>query len=184
MDALSWLDILALLLLTLSAVAGLFKGLARELISLVCVIAGFILALSFHLQMARVFVTLGVEEMFAGWLGFLVIFLVSIVGGALLIRVIHSALRLLRLRWADRVLGGLFGLARGWLIDAVIFLSLAAFPISSEVLARSRTAEFFLTSASLMLSLSSSDLKQRFAAGFEQVNRIWIKETLENGGSD
>ena len=179
-----WLDILVLALLAFSAIAGFFKGLARELISLGSVVAGFILALGGYPYAARGLQSIGLEAVASGLLGFLAIFLLSIIGGAFLVRVIHSALKIMHLRWVDRMLGGLFGLLRGWLISAVMFLFLAAFPISGEFLAKSRTAEFFLTTAGLMLTFSSSDLKQRFESGYERVYQIWLKETLEDGGSE
>jgi len=179
-----WLDILVLALLGISAVAGFFKGLARELISLGSVVAGFIFALLFYPYAALALQSIGLDDVASGLLGFLAIFLLSIIGGALLVRVIHSALKIMHLRWVDRILGGLFGLLRGWLINAIIFLFLAAFPISSEFLARSKTAEFFLTTAGLLLTFSSSDIKQRFESGYERVYQIWLKETVEDGGSD
>ena len=184
MPDLNWLDILVLLLLAVSAIAGFFKGLARELISLGSLMAGFILALLFYPYGARLLQPLGIDAVASGLLGFLAIFLLSIIGGALLIRVIHSALKIMHLRWVDRMLGGLFGLVRGGLINAIIFLVLAAFPISGEFLAKSKTAEFFLTTTGLLLTFSSSDLKQRFESGYERIYRIWLKETLEDGGSD
>ena len=176
------LDILALIVLALSVIAALIKGFFAELISLAAVIAGVILAILFYDVAAAPFEGLGLTSILSQLAGFLGIFLGTIVAGALVVKLFNRLLRALHLKMADRLLGAVFGLVRGGLINVVLFLALATFQVGGGLLATSRLAEFFLTSARLLVVLTPQDFKDRFETGYENVYRLWIEQTRQDHG--
>ncbi len=173
---LNFLDIMALAILLVSAVTALIKGLATEVISLASVVAGVFLAAFYYPRSASVFAQMGVSEPLRDFLGFVSLFGLSLVGGAVLIRFVDTALKTLRLKWIDRFLGGAFGLARGFLINVAIFLALTAFPVAGDSLAGSKTAGIFISGAGLLTRVVPGRLREQFKDGYQRVSRQWAEE--------
>ncbi len=171
----SWLDILALAVVLASCLAALFKGVLAELVSLASVIVGLLVAIWFHAEGEALLLRLGLGELAAYLASFFFLFLGCLVAGAVIGHLADSLLRALHLKWADRLLGGVFGLLRGWLIVAVVFLAMAAFPVGSRVVAQSQTSTFFLTSAGILVELAPKDFQQRFEQGYREIYQQWIQ---------
>ena len=64
----------------------------------------------------------------------------------------------------------------------VIFLALATFQVGGGLLANSKLAEFFLTSARLLVVLTPRDFKDRFETGYGDIYRLWVEETRQDHG--
>jgi membrane protein required for colicin V production len=178
------LDILAVLVILTSVITAMIKGFMIELISLGSVIAGVFLAVFFY-QDASIFLErLGLTSPASEFLGFLMVFLATLILGLVLTKMMNKLLKALKVKWIDRFLGGLFGLVRGWLINVVIFLAMTVFPIGGNLVSDSRLAEFFLTSASLVLVLTPSEFKEKFEEGYRKVYEIWIEETRQEDAAE
>jgi len=155
------LDVALLAVIAVSVVAGLLKGLVREIISLVGVLVGILLALllapSASLTVAR-WIHHDVAAYAVAWVAIFVATLVlATLIGAALNRVIGFA----HLSFANRVLGGLFGLARGMLIALVIVLGLTLFlDQSAPLLADSRVLPRMVWGARLMAPLLPEQPRQ------------------------
>ncbi len=176
---LNLLDILALILVSLSTVAALFRGLSHEILSLLSVILAFFLAVFFYDDVARLYVRLGTTSPVSDFLGFLTVFLSIMIAGSFLVLILDRALRTLHLKWLDRLLGGTFGLVRGWLLAAVVFLALATFPIQKDLLEQSQLADFFLSSVRTVVRMAPDDFLDKFDSGYEKLYELWFGGTLE-----
>lgn len=176
MHSLNFLDWMAFAVILFSVVTAFIKGLSVELFSLASVLTGFFLAVFFYADGARFFAAMGMSAALANFLGFTSIFLIVVVVGSVLILLLDRALRKLHVKWMDRLLGALFGLARGWLIAVVIFLAFTAFPVRRDWLQNSQSAEFFLTSAQLAVALTPEEFKAKFQAGYQSLYRFWIQQ--------
>lgn len=129
----NWADYLIIILITISVMVGLWRGLLREVISVVTWIAAFAIAFLFaqdgaahltghielpSLRLAAAFGGLFLTTLLIGWLiGLLASCLVDHAG----------------LTSTDRVLGAVFGLARGALIVAVLVLAAGLTPLPNDV---------------------------------------------------
>ena len=81
MGNLNYLDILALLILLISVVTAVAKGLILELLSIASVVAGLFLAVMFYPDLAGLLFILGVPvDLAAEFLGFVLIFVGTLVG--------------------------------------------------------------------------------------------------------
>jgi membrane protein required for colicin V production len=174
MGNLNYLDILALLILLISVVTAVVKGLIMELLSLASVVAGLFLAVVFYPDLAGFFGFLGLcVDLAAEFLAFVVIFVGTLVVGAIVSAVVNRALKSLHLKWIDRFLGGIFGFVRGYLINAVIFLALTAFQMKQDLLVESKLAEFFLAGARILVIFIPEDLKKQFMEAYAWLMEAW-----------
>src|SRR5512140_2005395 len=92
-----------------STAFALTKGLAREVISLVSLVAGFVLAAFYYRVPAAWFADLTRTESIADLIGFVIIFVGTLVVGAIVSLLVNRFVKMASLQWIDRLLGGLFG---------------------------------------------------------------------------
>ena len=179
MGELNVLDVVALSIVTVSTLMALFKGLSSELISITATVCGFLLAAYFFPDAAPMVTKLGIGQLVSELFAFIGIFLGCIVAGACLASILNRLLRTLRLKWIDRFLGGAFGLLRGWLIVAIIFLALTAFPVRNKLVSSSKTGEFFLTGAKVVLLMAPESFQKRFYTEYYRIYKFWMEKTGE-----
>ena len=178
-DGVTILDIAAVLIVIVSVATAALKGFAAELISLASVVAGLILAFAFYDRLAAVLLDLGSGETLALLGGFLLIFAAVVALGILMTRLVRKTLRLFYLRFADRLLGGVFGVLRGWLVMAIIFLAMTAFPVTGNLVANSISGEFFLTSAGIVIRFAPEELQERFSKEYQRIYQLWLEKTRQ-----
>ena len=123
-------DIVILAVLALSTLFGLMRGFISEVLSLVCWIAAFWVAWAFGAQVA---------QFYGGWLadptarvvaGYVTCFAGVLIVGGLVGWILRTLVKVSGLSGGDRVLGMLFGLARGLLLVtfAVLMLGFTTAP--------------------------------------------------------
>jgi len=174
MGNLNYLDILALLILLVSVITAAAKGLMLELISIASVVIGLFIAVMFYSDAAELLGFLGLSvDLAAGFLGFVLIFVGILVVGTVVGALVNKVLKHLHLKLIDRFLGGIFGLLRGYLINAVIFLALTAFKMKQDLLVDSKLAEFFLAGARILVIFVPEDLKTQFQEAYDWLIAAW-----------
>src|SRR6476659_6913765 len=138
------LDWILIAVLISSVVLSWFKGFVREILGLVTVLAGVLLAAWLYRPVSGAFKDVVRTENIALFLGFSLIFVVTLFAGFLIIWLVTSFVKFAKLQWADRLLGAAFGFIRGWTICAAILLALTAFDVQTERLKNSELAPYFL----------------------------------------
>lgn len=142
MSNLNWVDLVILAIFLISVLAGLMRGLVKEIISLATWIAAIFIAVMFSSKLAMLFTsTQPVQSMVSSTstsigsstahpvsllaigISFLILFIGTMIIGAIINYIISSAMSSIGLGLINRLLGAVFGLARGFLIVVVaIFL--------------------------------------------------------------
>lgn len=127
----AWLAVLAL-----SVLLGLWRGVIREMFSLAGWVAAFAAAMTFAggaaAALPATLATPTVRTVLAFAVIFLAVLLVLSIAGMLVARLFHAA----GLGLPDRILGAVFGFARGALILLVVVLAAAFTPLPTEPLWR------------------------------------------------
>lgn len=122
LGVLNWIDFIFVGLIGLSLVISLFRGLVREIISLLTWVIGFWAAFSFSSQLAIYLNPIGGPTAFRLIVAFIMIFLavwvIGFIVNALVSRVVHQT----SFGASDRLLGGVFGILRGVLLVFIIIL--------------------------------------------------------------
>jgi len=169
----SFLDLLFIVIFVVSIAFALLKGLARELISLAALIGGFILAVFFYNIPAALFKEFSKTESIANLLGFIIIFFGCILVGAVASFLVNRLIKAASLKWADRLLGGVFGLLRGWAIASILVVALIAFPVRDDFMAKSVMAPYLLTGARIAVYCVPQKLKDQFNEQYMKVVQAW-----------
>ena len=167
------IDFVFALVILVSTGFALTKGLMRELISLVALIGGFILAILYYPGIGHWFQDLTSSIAVANLIGFLIIFLGCLIVGAIAAFIINRLVKAASLQWMDRLLGALFGFIRGWLIASILVLALVAFPVREKVVARSYLAPYLLAGARAVALLVPKEMKDKFNEEYKKVLEIW-----------
>lgn len=115
------LDVVMLIILLLSVLIGLWRGLMYEVIVVAGWVAAFVLAPIYAVDVAGWLPADSLSMAVRMVIGFLLVFVAVVFAGGLLAWLVQKAVTSVGLRPVDRILGGGFGLARG----AVLLLALA-----------------------------------------------------------
>jgi membrane protein required for colicin V production len=112
----NWIDILILVVVALSFLFGLWRGLVKEVLSLVTWVAALLVARVYSDDFAPSLAATFDGETTRLVAAFALLFLATLVVGALVNHLMARLISFAGLALTDRLLGGLFGLARGGLI--------------------------------------------------------------------
>ena len=170
-----WLDFFFAGIILISMAFALLKGLAREIISLVALIGGFIFAALYYHVPARMFSDFSRTESIANLIGFMIIFFSCLLIGAVIALLVNRFLKASSLKWLDRLLGGIFGFLRGWAISSILVVALIAFPIRENLMARSFFAPYLLAGSRAVVMLVPQGLKDQFNEEYKKVLDTWNK---------
>src|SRR5204862_6873882 len=100
------LDVIVAVVLIVSIVLAFRKGFVKELLGLGSLVVGFVLGAWFYRPAARLFTEVVTSENLALFFGFSVVFLATLLIGALVISVAQRLLKFAKIQWFDRLLGG------------------------------------------------------------------------------
>ena len=121
----SFVDIGILGILGVFLLKGIFRGLLKEVCSLLGLILGGVFAFTFHLPLAQALQdSFRLPAQLSVWGSFLAIFLLVVIVFAVLGFVLHRFVRLVFLGGFNRLAGALFGLIQGVVLLSMITLAL------------------------------------------------------------
>ncbi|MDJ0986206.1 MAG: CvpA family protein [Desulfobacterales bacterium] len=167
-------DVFIILIMGYSIVRGLFRGLVKEVSSIIGVLGGFYAAYSYFPMVAKLLSGIIQEESYLNILSFMIIFcgillLISILGV-----VIKYLLNIAFLGWIDRICGVGFGLIKGVLIITVIFIILTTFlSKGTPLIKKSILAPHVIWISEQMVGLVSDDMKNDFFAKLDEFKKAW-----------
>ena len=121
-------DIFAFIIIGLSVLYSVWKGMVREAFSLVALVAAYLVALNLYSNLAVFIGGVITEETLASILSFIVLFIVSLLFVALVGRKVQKFLHSTHtISGWDRFLGGFFGMAKGVFLMIVFMFPLQWF---------------------------------------------------------
>jgi membrane protein required for colicin V production len=158
---LNLLDLFFVLILFFSFFFGLLRGLVRELLSLVFLIAALVIAF-FYYQEAGLFLHSWIDNReLANFAGFLLVLALIAAVGSLITGLIGKYLVVGPLKALDRLLGAVFGLARGILLAGLVLYCFLVFPLNQDLLNRSQLAPHLASVITTGLEVLPPTLRDR-----------------------
>ncbi len=157
------LDIIIIAIITTSGLIGVFRGLVREIMSLVGWIVSAWLAWRFANVFASVFDSVIQSADVRKAAAFILIFLLSLLLFALISFFISKVMNKSPLKGMDRTLGMIFGLLRGVIIVAILVILIQSTQFAKESWWLGSTLkEYFLLFAAYGMSTMPSEVSRFF----------------------
>ena len=167
-------DVLAVTILTYGLIRGIFRGLVRELSSIVGVLGGFYAAYTYYPHVARLISPWISDVAYLNIVSYMTAFSVVVIVVGILAVVIKYLLNIAYLGWVDRVSGALFGLLKGGLVVCVTFIVLTAFlPTGAPIIKNATLSPHVSTVSEVMAKLISKEMKQKFTIKLKEFKKSW-----------
>jgi membrane protein required for colicin V production len=167
-------DILIIVILGYSLVRGLFRGLVKEVSSIIGVFGGFYAAYTYYKILAKLLSGLINDVSYLNILSFLIIFCGVLMVVSVLGVIIKYLLNIAFLGWVDRIGGLIFGITKGILIVSVLFISLTAFlPKGSAFIKNSVLAPHVSWVSENMAKVVSQEMKIDFMTKLGELKKAW-----------
>ena len=171
-------DFFLIAILAYSTIMAFLRGIILELFSLGGLIAGILLASWNYKHVAMLLGNLITTLTTAEIVAFLLIIIGVMVLSTLLGKALNRTAHAIGLGLFDRLLGALFGFARGCLFGVAILMAIAAFLPHSRWIENSRLSSYFLAGAHAVSFVVPHDLQQQILNGAQQLKHNapdWIK---------
>lgn len=167
-------DIVLLALACGLVVVGMVKGLVRILIGVAALVFAFLLAAYYHQPLANKLADASVPSELLRLASYAAIFIGVMVAGSLLAFVTRKLLRAAMLGWADRLAGGLLGLAAAFLCAALLIVPIVAYSPKGAALMRDSTlAPYVTVVADLARPLVPEGLSEQYRERVERLRELW-----------
>jgi membrane protein required for colicin V production len=175
---LNWIDLLLLVVVGASVLTGLAAGFARVGVGFIAMIVGLFCGFWFYGIAAAYVLDYVSSRAIANLFGFFVIFSGVLIVGAIVGRILAKFFKWAGLSWLDRLLGGAFGLVRGFLIAAGMVTVLLAFspspPPASVV--DSKLMAYVISVSGIFAALTPREIKDAFSATKDKVKADWLQQ--------
>ncbi len=171
----NWIDAVLVLMIGLSVLSGLAAGFARVGIEFVAALLGIFVGFWCYRIAGNYFLDYVSSPHVADLIGFFVIFFGMVILGAIVGRILGKFFRWAGLSWFDRLLGGAFGLVRGFVVAAAIAAVLLAFAPSPppRSVVESRLLPYVTDVAGVLAAMTPHDLKEAFHDTKEKAEKAW-----------
>ena len=168
------LDIVIAVILGFCLIRGIFRGLIKELSSIIGVLGGFYGAYTYYPQVARLLARWITDTAYLNILSFLAIFCGVLILVGLIGMVVKYLLRIASLGWTDRIGGAGFGVLKAVLIASVLLVTLTAFlPRRAPLIADSLLAPHVTMIAEQMAKVVSPEMKKAFTDKAGEMKKVW-----------
>ena len=179
----NWLDLVLVLILGVSILTSVRKGLSREVIGLVSVVVALLLAAWFYGSAGALVAPYVSSPHIAHFIGFALVFVGVMLVGGIVSFAVGRFLSVTGLSIFDHLLGAVFGVVRGVLIGVALVMGLMAFSPSSgppHSVVHSRVAPYVVDTARVVASMAPHEVREGFRKTYVEVKSAWGK-TLEDG---
>jgi len=165
-------------ILAYSTIMAFMRGIILELFSIGGLIAGILIASWNYTHIAELLERLIKTPATAQIIAFLLIIIGVMVLSTLLGKALNRTAHTIGLGFFDRLLGAVFGLARGCLFGVVILMAVTAFRPHSTWVENSRLTPYFLAGVHAVSFVVPYGLQQQIMNGAQQLKHNapdWIK---------
>ncbi len=167
----SRIDWLIAAVIAISIATAATQGFLYESFSLVGAVVAYLAAAWGYPRVALWCAPYVTSHWVADIAGFLTIFVGVVLLAGIAGRIARWGASGVGLQWADRLLGGVFGLLRGILISAVLLLAITSFASDSAELAHSSLGPYVLMVARMVVYAAPAQLRERFNTGMQAEHR-------------
>lgn len=171
-------DVVVAVILGFCLIRGIFRGLVKEVASIIGVLAGFYAAYTYYPEMAGLLSRWISNTIYLNITSFMVLFCFILTIISMLGVVLKYLMSIAHLGWVDRVSGAGFGVLKGILIVSVLLVTLTAFlPKGSPLVRDSLLAPHINMLSENMAKIVSDDMEKAFDEKMGEFKRFWEKRS-------
>jgi membrane protein required for colicin V production len=148
----NWVDIVIIVVIVLSGIAGLRQGIIRTAFGIAGLIGGIVLAGRYYQPLAALLSTSGAT--WAKIVAYALILLATLIVAGVIGWLVAKLAHIVMLGWLDRLVGFIFGIVVGGLLcAAVLAILLKYYPSTAATISQSVIAKFLVEEFPLLLAL-------------------------------
>jgi membrane protein required for colicin V production len=163
----NWLDILLLVIITITVIVGAIRGFLRQIIGILAAVIGLILAIKYYPIGSKVFAFVR-NDILAQLLGFFLIFIIVLCVGWVINILLAKAVRG-PLKSLNHFMGAGLGLIKGIFICCVVVFGMLVFPVNTRVLEESQLTPYCIKIADTAYNLIPQELKDKFTEAYTEI---------------
>jgi membrane protein required for colicin V production len=169
------LDILLIVIVGSSVIAGFAAGFARAGIGFIAAILGMLLAFWFYGRPAAIIHRYIGSVTVSNILGFLVVFLFCVAVGGLVAKMLSKLFKWTGLSWLDHVVGAGFGFIRGMLVAVAFVAVLMAFTPTPPPnwMVGSAAMPYVIDASNLCAAMAPNAVKEAFHESMYEIQNAW-----------
>jgi len=168
------LDTVFAVILGYCLIRGVFRGLIKELSSIVGVMGGFYAAYSYYPHLAKYLANWVSNTGYQRIISFLMIFILVFLVVSFVGMVIKYLMNITYLGWTDRVCGLIFGSLKGILILSVLLLVLTTFlPKNAAIVKQSWVAHHVIHVSAYLVKITPDEMKRSFSVKVKELKKSW-----------
>jgi len=162
------------IILAFCIIVGIFRGIVKEISSIIGVLGGFYAAYTYYMVFAKTLSRWISNTSYLNILSFLIIFCSVFIVISILGAIIKYLLNIAFLGWVDCIFGAGFGFIKGLLIVSIIFFILTSFlPKGAPVIKKSQLSPYLVIISEKMAKIVSKEMKHRFRDNIDELKRAW-----------
>jgi membrane protein required for colicin V production len=168
------LDFILVVILAYCLIRGIFRGLVKELSSIIGVLGGLYAAYAYYPLVAKWLSkwikNTGYQHILSCLVLFLGVYLIVSLAGV----IIKYFMNIVFLGWTDRLCGAFLGTVKGLLLAAILILVLTTFlPKNASILRDSIITRNMMHVSATLVRAASKDMKLLFSAKMKELNKSW-----------
>jgi membrane protein required for colicin V production len=170
------LDILIGVIVGFCLIRGIFRGIVKEITSIIGVFVGFYAAYTYYPVVANWLSRLITNKSYLNICSFFITFTILFLVVGFVGVVLKYLLKAVALGWADRILGATFGFVKAVLIVSVLLVALTTFlPPKTPVIKDSLLAPHVSTISQSMVAIAPKEMKEKFGDNINALKKAWKK---------
>ncbi len=168
------LDIIICVIGGFCLVRGIFRGIIKEMTSIVGVFAGFFAAYTYYPFLAKLLSRLISDKPYLDIISFFLVFVIVFLAVGFLGVILKQLFKAVLWGWADRILGGAFATVKALLIVSVLLVALTAFlPKNSPVMRNSVLVPHVSTVSEVFAAVVPMEMKKKFHNNIKTLRDSW-----------
>ncbi len=168
------LDILIMTIVAYCLIMGFFRGLMREVVSIIGVLGGFWASYTYYMSLTKYLSKWISDPSYLNIFSSLIIFLSVFVIISTLGVIVKYLLKIITFGWLDWASGCGCGFVKGILIVSVLLTIFTAFlPKGAPIIRDSAFSPSITLISEKMANVVSKDMKRDFAAKIEHLKKTW-----------
>jgi len=170
------IDIIITVIGAFCFIRGIFRGILKEITSIIGVFVGFYAAYTYYPLLAKVLSQLITNKSYLNIISFLLAFTILFLSVSFLGIILKHIFKAAALGWMDHILGGAFGIAKALLIVSVLLVGLTVFlPKNSPFISNSLLVPHVSIISEKMATVIPKEMKAKFRRNIRALKGSWAK---------